>query len=440
MQSSRTTLRRTVAVGAAVSVGLALAGCGAGSRTGSETATQVDCDIEQPDEPITVNVLAYNSSAIDPFTNTMVASCSKGDVTLKHEPIDFGGQVQKTTATLSGSSGTYDIIETYGFVIPQFASEEKIEPLDDLFEKYSDDYDLDAINEDMRAAMSYDGSLYALPMQAQMFIMAYRKDVFDELGLEAPTTFEELREAAEKIQEEGDIRYPVALPWLASGDIATAYDAALGSLGVDFTDPDSMEANFDTPEAVRAFEELISLKPFMNPEVTTYDQPAVQQQMYNGSAAIAIMFSGRMNDLVQESNSQYADSFAFAPPPAVDEGGKQYSALSVDGWSIPANAATDRDALFQMIASSVSEEASEASVPAAYPAREGMVSEDSSAYAAAANDAINNAPPAEPYPWTSRISNDTISIVANVILGKTSPEEGTKKMQQIATDILAEYK
>ena len=58
----------------------------------------------------------------------------------------------------------------------------------------------------------------------------------------------------------------------------------------------------------------------MDPQVTTFDQPAVQQQMYNGSAAMAIMFSGRMNDLIQESNSQFADDFAFAPPPSVAGG------------------------------------------------------------------------------------------------------------------------
>lgn len=438
MSRIRTTLVRTAAVGLVGS--LALTGCGAGSRTGSETATKVACEVEQPAKPIAVNVLAYNSSAIDPFTNTMVSSCTQGDITLKHEPIDFAGQVQKTTATLAGDSGTYDIVETYGFVIPQYAAEGKLEPLDDLYAKYSDEYGLDAINQEMRDAMSYEGKLYALPMQAQMFVMAYRKDVFDKLGLQPPTTFAEVREVAQKIQDAGEIEHPLALPWLASADIATAYDAALGSLGMNYTDPENLKANFDTPEAARAFEELKSLKPFMDPEVTTFDQPAVQQQMYNGSAAMAIMFSGRMNDLVQESNSQFAKDFAFAPPPSVEEGGKQYSALSVDGWSIPTNAETDPEILFEMLASSVSEEASRASVPAAYPAREGMVSEDSSPYAAAANDAISNAPPAEPYPWTSLISNETTPVVASVILGKTSVEDGTRQMQDIATRILADYK
>lgn len=437
MSRNRSTLTTTALAAAAV---LVLAGCGAGSKTGAKTATEVACDVEQPDKPLRVNVLAYNSSAIDPFTNTMVTSCSKGDISVKHEPIDFAGQVQKTTATLAGDSGTYDIVETYGFVIPMLASEEKLAPLNDLYEQFSDEYQLDEISESMRAAMTYEGELYALPMQAQMFVMAYRKDVFDKLGLEPPTTFEEMRTVAKAIQDDGEIEYPIALPWLSSADIVTGFDSALGSLGVDLTDPETMEANLDSPEAAQALEEMKSLKPFMDPQVTTFDQPAVQQQMYNGSAAIAIMFSGRMVDLTMESNSQYAGDFAFAAPPAVEAGGTLYNALSVDGWSIAANAAADEEALFEMIASAVSEKASKAAVPAAYPARQGMVSEDSSPYAAAANVAIDNAPPAEPYPWTSEISNAITPIIGSVILGKTSVEEGTKQMQRAATEILAEYK
>ena len=159
---------------------LALAACGAGSKTGAQTATQVACDFENPAQPTTVNVLAYNSSAVDPFTNTMVKSCTRENVTVKHDPIDFAGQVQKTTATLAGDKGTYDIIETYGFIIGPNAAAGKLQPLDDLYAKYSDKYKLGDIEESMREGMSFEGKLYGLPMNAQMFVMAYRKDVFEK--------------------------------------------------------------------------------------------------------------------------------------------------------------------------------------------------------------------------------------------------------------------
>jgi multiple sugar transport system substrate-binding protein len=436
-----TSRRRTAAVVAvAASLGLVVTGCGAGSKTSSETATEVECDYEAPSGETEVNVLAYNSSSVDPYTNTMVKSCTKGDVTVNHEPIDFAGQVQKTTATLAGDSGTYDIIETYSFVIPQLAAEGKLEPLDDLVEKYSEEYGLADINQEMSGAMSYEGKLYGLPMQAQMLIMAYRKDVFDELGIAPPTTFDEMRDAAKQIQDAGEIKYPIALPLLASADIVTAYDAALGSLGENLTDAEAMTANLDSAKSKQALEELLSLKPFMDPQVTTFDQPAVQQQMYNGDAAMSIMFSGRMNDLTLESNSQFAQDMAFAAPPSVDGGEALYNTLSVDGWSIPANAQNDKEMLFEMVASSVSEEASKASMPAAYPARDGMATQETVPFADAANESMSKVPPSEPYPWTAEISIAITPIVADVVVGKSSVDEGMQQMQAAAEKILAEYK
>lgn len=431
-------IRRTLVAGAVTALVLATTGCGAGSRVAGEASADIPCDVDAPGEPVEVDVLAYNSSAIDPFTDVMVGNCSSENLTVNHDPIDFAGQVQRTQATLSGETGTFDVVETYGFVIPTYAAEGRLLPLNDLFAKHRDRYGLDGLSQDMLDVMSYDGELYALPMQAQVFVMAYREDVFEELGLEPPTTFAQLRETAQAIQDSGRMEHPVALPWLASSDIATAYDAALGSLGTDYVDRQAGEPNFATPAGTQAFEELRSLLPYMDPQVTTFDQPAVQQQMYNGDAAVSIMFSGRMTDLVNPENSQYAESIAFAPPPAVEEGGRQYSALSVDGWSIPANTEVDPDLLFQLMAATVGQEASESAVPAAYPAREGVVTPENSPYADAANAAIGNAPPAEPYPTTSLISNETTATVADVVTGRLDPAAGTARMQETAERILAE--
>jgi sorbitol/mannitol transport system substrate-binding protein len=415
---------------------IGLSACGAGSRTGAETATKVACDFQNPAQPTTVNVLAYNSSAVDPYSNTMVSSCTHDNVTVKHDPIDFGGQVQKTTATLSGDTGSYDVIETYSFVVPDLASRNKLVPLDDLFAKYSATYKLDAIDKSLRDAMSYDGKLYGLPMQTQVLTMVYRKDLFDKAGLKPPTTFEELRTVSKKLQDSGDMKYPLALPLLASGDITTAYKAALNSLGKNFVAADKKTPEFTSPESVKAFTELKTLLPYMDPQVTTFDQPKVQQQLYNGSAAVAIMFSGRMNDLVQQKNSKLFDKFAFAAPPAVEPGGKQYGALSVDGWSIPFNTKVDHDLLFQLLAASVSEDASKASIPAAYPARTGL-DQSGSPYADAAKAAIAGAPPAEAQPWVPPMTAANTEIIASVITGKTSVEDGTKAMQAAAEKVLA---
>jgi len=432
---STTTKRVSALIAVAVVGAVALTGCGAGSRTGNANATEVTCDYTAPDSATTVNVLAYNSSAIDPFTDTMVSSCTKDDVTVKHDPIDFGGQVTKTTATLAGDTGTYDIIETYGFVIPGLATDEKLVPLDDLFDKYADDYGLNDISESMRQGMSYDGQLYALPMQAQMFVMAYRADVFEELGLDVPTTFPEMMEAAEAIKAAGLMEYPIALPWLATADVSTSFQATMNSLGADFVN-EGGDVTLDTPEAQEALEAMMALMPYMDPQVTTFDQPTVQQQMYNGTAAMSIMFSGRMNDLTLETNSQLADTFDFAAPPKVsDEAEYAYDRLSIDGWSIPFNTKLDHDMLFVMMASAVSEDASKASVPAAYPAREGMVTAENSPYGEAANESIAAAMPPIVSPVLADITNEIRPILVEVLTGSTTVEDGMARMQAAAEAI-----
>lgn len=424
------TKKRALTLIAAATVGaIALSGCGAGSRTGNANATEVSCDFPAPESATTVNVLAYNSSAIDPFTDTMVSSCTKDDVTVKHDPIDFGGQVTKTTATLAGDTGTYDIIETYGFVIPGLATDEKLVPLNDLFDKYADEYGLNEISESMRTGMSYDGELYALPMQAQMFIMAYRADIFDELGLEVPTTFDEMIAAAEEIKAAGKMEYPIALPWLATSDVSTSFQAAMNSLGADFVNEQG-EVTLDTPEGKQALEAMLALQPYMDPQVTTFDQPKVQQQMYNGTAAMSIMFSGRMNDLTLDTNSNLADTFAFAAPPKLTADAEYaYDRLSIDGWSIPFNTKLDHEMLFVMMASSVSEEASEASVPAAYPARDGMVTPENSPYGEAANASMAAAMPPVVSPILADLTNEIRPILVQVLTGGLSIDEGLAQMQ-----------
>ena len=426
------------ATGVGVSLLLALTGCGAGSRTGAKTATHVACAFDKPAQATTVNVLAYNSSAVDPFTNTMVKSCSHDNVTVKHDPIDFGGQVQKTVATLSGSKGSYDVVETYSFVVPTYAAQGKLQPLDDLFAKYKDKYKLGDLNADTLKRMSYDGKLYALPMQAQMLVMAYRKDVFDKLGLQPPKTFEEMRTAAKKIQQSGGIKYPIALPWLANADIVTGYGAALTSQGVPYVDQATKKPNMDSPASTKALEQMKSLLPYMDPQVTTFDQPKVQQQLFNGSAAIGIMFSGRMNDLLQSSNTKYSANFAFAAPPKVFANSpKQYGSVSVDGWSLPKNTSVSPDLLFQLIAASVSEDASKSAIPAAYPARNGIVTDQNVPYGAAANDAIAHAPAPNPYPYIAPLSNAITPVVAKVVTGGQSISSGTQQMQSLAAKAVA---
>lgn len=437
MQKFRS-LARTAAVACLIG-GLTLTGaCGAGSKTAEKTATKVGCDIEKPTKPTTVNVLAYNSSAIDPYTNTMIASCSGDNLTIKHDPIDFGGQVQKTAATLAGDTGTYDLIEEYSAGIPQYAKEGKLLPLDDLFAKYKDKYALGDLDKTMLKGMSYDGKLYGLPTQANISIWTYRKDVFDEMGLTFPKTFDELKQTAAKIQKAGKYKYPVAMPLLSSGDITTRYNMGMYSQGKDLADGE--KSNLDTPASKNFLKKLRGLAPYMDPQVTTFDQPKVQQQLFNGNAVIAEMYSGRMVDLIDAKNTKFSDKFGFHMGPTVEPGGDPYSTVSVDGWSIPKNGGVDPDLVFQLMAASVAPKAAQESIPAAYPSRNGVANAQNIPWFDAIDNSIKGGAPTPPMKaWYSEYSIAVRPFISQVVQGQLSVDEGASKAAKAHDDVLAKY-
>lgn len=405
------------------------------ATSGTSTDQAVGCDIPNQTQAVTVNVLAYNSSAIDPFSNAMEQNCTKNGVTVQHAPIDFSGQYEKTASSLAGEQGTYDIIEIYSGAVPRYATADKLVPLDDLFAKYKDKYQLGELNQTMLDGLSYNGKLYALPMQANVMIMVYRKDIFDELGLQPPTTYADLLTVASKIKESGKMEYPLALPF--ADNTSTLFEQVMASQGKSYLDPATNQPTFTTPEAERGLQALVDLAPYMDPEVIALNQPKVQQQLFNGQAAIAMMFSGRMSDLLNPENTSFADKFAFAPPPKMDASGKVGSTLSVDGWVIAKNSKVDPDLLFQIIASSVSTETSTSALPAAYPAREGLVTEANVPYATAVQGALaggGSTPPMET--WLGSVQSDTSAFIQAAITGQTPVSDALSQAQTAAVTAL----
>lgn len=111
-------------------------------------------------------------------------------------------------------------------------------PLDEYLEKYPELKGLasDSVWEWIRNPE--DGHIYFLPCAANYrvaFILMYRKDVFDQLGIAEPTTIEELEEALETVHREmPDMvpwtlaeNHPSLLTWL-NKDLATSFGGTCG--------------------------------------------------------------------------------------------------------------------------------------------------------------------------------------------------------------------
>ena len=63
------------------------------------------------------------------------------------------------------------------------------------------------IAEDMRDAYTFKGEQYCVPMNIAYWVMYYNKNIFEEQGLEEPTTWEELDAVAEQLHDAGITPY-----------------------------------------------------------------------------------------------------------------------------------------------------------------------------------------------------------------------------------------
>jgi arabinosaccharide transport system substrate-binding protein len=130
--------------------------------------------------------------------------------TSEHPDVQFDIQVMDTTAMndrlaviiTAGGEGTPDLIDMEQGQFPLYMNEEKMffEPLNDRMEA---DGILDKMVENRLSLYSYNGNYYGIEHALCPVTMAYRPDLFEQAGIEVPTTWDEYKAAAEKFAEEG---------------------------------------------------------------------------------------------------------------------------------------------------------------------------------------------------------------------------------------------
>ena len=107
----------------------------------------------------------------------------------------------------------------------------------------------------------YQGGLYGLPETESFNMLFYRTDIFEELGLEPPQTWEEFYHAMEVIQK---ANLQVGINEVDSSNAGVSasisvFDAFLFQNGGTYYDDDLKKACFDTAEAYDAFDQWVAL-------------------------------------------------------------------------------------------------------------------------------------------------------------------------------------
>ena len=220
-----------------------------------------------------------------------------------------------------------------------FAEPGFLMPLDERVEALSAFPPLSLDGERLRS----DGKVYAVPFASQTLVIYYNQDIFDELGVTPPTTWEEFTAAAGALQAADYIP-------LANGTATGWMDEVLMGVfgpniyGADFFDEVvAGETTFEDPRYVEALQRLSDLVAYMPPDATGVDYAASQALFLNGLAG---MFAGGSWEIANFRSQNPDLNLGIMAPPVEEAGQPPLVSWFLDGgYAVNANTEHPEEAL-----------------------------------------------------------------------------------------------
>lgn len=186
---SRLTRRHVLSTSAAGAVALGLAACG-GADQPADAADRDPAEITDQ----TVRVWLMEGSISDEACTALAdafAEAFPGN-TLSVEVQPWDGIVSKLQTSLASASESPDLVETGNTQSNTFTTVGAFADLTDLLPDLGGDKLITSFVE----AGTVEGKNYAVPLYAGARGLFYRTDLFEQAGIAAPTTIEELKQAA----------------------------------------------------------------------------------------------------------------------------------------------------------------------------------------------------------------------------------------------------
>lgn len=311
-------MKRNVKLRLAATAGataLVLAACGGSGEPDvgvPEDPTEVTGKVVFWTYPLaTIDSVNWWQPYVDDFNQTYP------DVDVEVVMQSFSNREEALVTAIAGGNAP-DVVYFNPDFIPQYASQDLLLPLDDLRDDWDNFYDASL------EAMSWDGSLYGAPLLMQKGANLCNKEILEEVDVECPTTWDELRAAGPAVAEAG--YYLTDYNGVAT--LNHTFYQYLWQAGGEVLNDDLSEATFNSPEGVEALEfikelvdnEWVPQQPLSVSETFEQTELARGNQLYNAGS-----------NLPQVRDVLDPDSILTVEPMSYHE---QVAIGSVGAWSI----------------------------------------------------------------------------------------------------------
>ncbi|TPW32472.1 extracellular solute-binding protein [Martelella alba] len=232
------------------------------------------------------------------------------------------GTILKTA--LAGDAGPdVMMVRAYGS-FEDLASGGYLMPLTDAVPALKD-FPKDALQaETLRA----DQTVYAVPFASQTMMMLYNKGIFDQLGLEAPKTWDDIKTDAEALKAAGIFPFANGTAAAWQNEVLT-FGMGASTMGKGFyEDMINGKADFTDPRFVDALTRIKDMGQYFPDGFVGLDYPSSQQLFASGMAG---MFVGGSYEIAAMKSLNPDIQIGVAPAPTVNADDEGLVAVFYDG-------------------------------------------------------------------------------------------------------------
>ncbi|WP_344056112.1 ABC transporter substrate-binding protein, partial [Microbacterium lacus] len=273
--------------------------------------------VPQSEEPAsTLTVLVSDS----PSANFLMAAAedytAETGIELEFVSVPIAQLPTKMILAGQANQATFDVVQIDALAAPTIIPSGALLPLDSFIDA-DEVYDIDDFPDALQEYSKYDGVTYGVPLSTEPFVNFYRTDLFEELGLELPTTWEEVNEQAAEFSDAGYYGYCGNFGPLFS---ARSYTERLYSSGGRLLDPETNEPLLSTDFAKQVMEDYVALAQFSPESTHSSGQAGATTAFTQLDCAQMVAPSGWYGVLADPTNSNVSETFGTAMPPMSDGG------------------------------------------------------------------------------------------------------------------------
>ena len=217
-------------------------------------------------------------------------------------------------------------------------NDDLIRPLDDLVAKHGASLNKNQL-------ITIDGKVMAVAFMANAQHLYVREDILAQVGMDTPTSYEDVVAVGQAIKDAGIMDHPFAMNTKTGWNLGEEFVNMYTGTGASFFNPGTAEVAINNENGVQALNTLKALVDLSNPDFLTFDSNATQALWEAGDLAMATLWGSRASGILDDegSSSEITSNTGLASAPTVGGGDTPASTLWWDGFTIAKNI-SDEDA------------------------------------------------------------------------------------------------